>query len=219
MIGQMGFFDIGDRLERIGRAVDCELFRGDLERAVPRSDRTKGGRPPYDHIVMFKALVLQSLYTLSDEQTEFQIKDRLSFQRFLGLGLGDCVPDANTIWTFREALTQAEAIGALFARFDAMLKDAGYLAMSGQIIDASIVAAPRQKLTDDEKAAIKDGRVPEGWQDQPAKLAQKDRDARWTLRRGRKKQSGDHARDIAVPVFGSDSNTVPERIIRLHAVA
>jgi hypothetical protein len=113
MTGQIEFFDVGDRLaelskkgdplERLSRTADFELFRAELEQAVPRSDRAKGGRPPFDHVVMFKVLVIQ---TLSDEQTEFQIKDLLSFQRFLGLGLGDTVPDANTIWTFREALTR-----------------------------------------------------------------------------------------------------------------
>ncbi len=83
---------------------------------------------------MFKVLVIQTLYTLFAEQTEFQIKDRLSFQRFLGLGLGDMVPDANTIWTFGEALIRAKAVEGPFRRFDDALKDAGYLAMSGQII-------------------------------------------------------------------------------------
>ncbi len=193
----------GDPLERLSRTVNFELFRPELERAVPRSDRAKGGRPPFDHVVMFKVLVIQTLYTLSDEQTEFQVKDQLSFQRFLRFGLGDTVPDANTIWTFREALTRAKAVEGLFRRFDEALQDAGYLAMSGQIIDASIVAAPRQKLTDEEKAALKDGKVPKDWQDKPAKLAQKDRDARWTLKRGRKKQKPtDQAFEIAVPIFG-----------------
>jgi IS5 family transposase len=106
---------------------------------------------------MFKLLILQSLYTLSDEQTEFQVKDRLSFMRFVGLELGDRVPDANTLWTFREALTRAGAVQTLFERFDATLKEAGYLAMSGQIIDASIVQAPRQRLTEAEKTALKQG--------------------------------------------------------------
>src|SRR5271166_6552638 len=99
---------------------------------------------------MFKTLVLQASYNLSDERTEYLIRDRLSFMRFLGLGLADTVPDANTIWTFREALTRARiagrpAIEVLFERFDAALAAAGYLAMSGQIIDASIVAAPKQR--------------------------------------------------------------------------
>ena len=98
---------------------------------------------------MFKILVLQSSHSLSDERTEYLIKDRLSFMRFLGLSLAQSVPDANSIWTFREALTRAAiegrpAIEVLFKRFDAALTKAGYLAMGGQIIDATIVAAPKQ---------------------------------------------------------------------------
>src|SRR4051812_5256821 len=102
--------------------------------------------------------------------------------RFLGLGLADTVPDANTIWTFREALKRANAIEALFARFDGQLKAAGYLAMSGQVVDASIVAAPKQPNTQAEKAEIKAGRIPPDWAKRPAKLRQKDRDARWTVK-------------------------------------
>ena len=94
--------------------------------------------------MMFRIMVLQALYSLSDDQAEFQNQDRLSFMRFLGLGLGDRVPDAKTIWLFREHLTQAGAIETLFARFDSHLTKAGYLAMGGQIVDATIVAAPKQ---------------------------------------------------------------------------
>jgi transposase len=127
---------------------------------------------------MFKVLVLQALYSLSDEATEFQIKDRLSFQHFLGLGLDGTVPDATTVWLFRERLVKSKAIGKLFARFDAALTDQGYLAMGGQIIDATVVLAPKQRNTEAEKAAIKESRVPEAWQAIPAKLGQKDRDTR-----------------------------------------
>ena len=189
---QPGFFDVeerlrelsakGDDLERIAALVDFELFRPELERAVPRSDGSKGGRPAFDHVLMFKVLLLQAMHALSDERAEYLIKDRLSFMRFLGLGLADPVPDANTIWTFREALKRAGAVEALFARFDAALREAGYLAMGGQIVDASIVAAPKQRNTEAEKAAIKAGRIPEGWAERPAKLRQKDRDARWTVK-------------------------------------
>ena len=111
MAGHPGFFDgderlqglsaAGDPLERLAQAVDFEVFREDLERALSRSDRAKGGRPPYDAVLMFKVLVLQTLYTLSDDQTEYQLKDRLSFMRFIGLALHDAVPDAKTIWLFR----------------------------------------------------------------------------------------------------------------------
>src|SRR4028118_1590679 len=189
MRGQAGLFDIderlkelsakGDDLERLVSVVDFELFRPDLARAVPRSDRSKGGRPAFDHVFMWKVLILQASHSLSDERTEFLIKDRLSFMRFLGLGLADPVPDANTIWTFREALTRAQidgkpAIQILFRAYEAALTMAGFLAMSGQIIDATIVSAPKQRNTNGEKAEIKAGRVPDAWKDQPAKLAQKD---------------------------------------------
>jgi len=125
--------------------------------------------------------------------------------RFLGLGLADPVPDANTIWTFREALTRAQikgkpAIEVLFARFDAALRQAGFLAMGGQIMDASIVAAPKQRTTDEEKREIKAGRVPEAWTENPAKLAQKDRDARWTVKGSKAKpaEDGSPRLDLAV---------------------
>src|SRR5450759_3289209 len=116
MRDQAGFFDIderlkelsakGDDLVRLNALVDVEVFLVDLEWAVPRSDRSKGGRPPFDLVFMFKVLILQASHSLSDERTEYLIKDRLSFMRFLGPGLADRVPDANSIWNFREALTR-----------------------------------------------------------------------------------------------------------------
>ena len=158
MVDQPGFFDMSDRLrelsakgddlERIAALVDFAQFRSELERAVPRSDGSKGGRPGFDRVLMFKVLLLQAMHGLSDERCEYLIKDRLSFMRFLGLGLADPVPDANTIWTFREALKRAGAVDALFARFDATLRASGYLAMGGQIVDATIVAAPKQRNTE-----------------------------------------------------------------------
>ncbi len=219
MRGQAGFFDVderleelsakGDALERLNGLVDFELFRPDLEKAVPRADRSRGGRPPFDHVFMFKVLILQASHGLSDERTEFLIKDRLSFMRFLGLGLADAVPDANTIWTFREALTRASlrgrpAIEVLFGAYEAALTRAGFLAMGGQIIDASIVAAPKQRNTDAEKREIKAGRIPAAWSDKPAKLAQKDRDARWTVKWSKAKPADDGSPrvDLAVPAFG-----------------
>jgi len=152
MRGQPGFFDVDERLRRLSdlgdqllaftAAVDFEIFRPDLLQALAYLDGSQGGRPPFDPVLMFKVLVIQAANNLSDERTEFLINDRLSFMRFLGLGLSDRVPDARTIWLFREKLTKTEAIKPLFERFDAALREAGSVAMGGQIVEASLVAAP-----------------------------------------------------------------------------
>jgi IS5 family transposase len=214
MSGQPGFFDVDERLQRLsdlgdqlevyGRTVDFELFRPELDAALVYSDGAKGGRPAYDAVMMFKVLVIQAQNNLSDERAEFLVNDRLSFMRFLGLSLGDRVPDATTIWLFRERLVKAGAIRRLFDRFEQAVRDAGYIPMSGQIVDASLVAAPKQRNTEAEKADIKAGRVPEAWQEQPAKLRQKDRDARWTVKftKARPKSDGTKQVDIAIPAFG-----------------
>jgi IS5 family transposase len=234
MSRQPGWFDLderyaalsaaGDPLERLAAVVDFELFRPELDAALDRSDRAKGGRPPYDPVLMFKVLVLQTLYTLSDDQTEYQLKDRLSFMRFCGLALEDRVPDAKTIWLLREQLTKAGAILRLFERFDGVLRDAGYLAMGGQIVDATVVQARRPRLTKDEKAVVKSGSVPEGWS--KARRAQIDRDGRWTIKRGRKRppRAGEpqaRVAEIAVPVFGYKNHLGIDRrhgLIRSFAV-
>lgn len=233
MAGQPSFFDVderlrrlsdlGDQLEAFGRVVDFEIFRPELEVALSYSDGAKGGRPPCDPVMMFKVLVIQAQNNLSDERTEFLINDRLSFMRFLGLALGDRVPDATTIWLFREKLTKAGAIEALFTRFDQVVRAAGYIPMSGQIVDASLVAAPRQRATDAEKADIKAGRLPQEWQDRPAKLRQKDRDARWTVKVSKAKPKADGTKqvDIAVPAFGYQNHISIDRrhgLIRRWAV-
>jgi IS5 family transposase len=127
---------------------------------------------------MLKILILQSLYNLSDDAAEFQIQDRLSFMRFLDLGLGKRVPDAKTIWLFRQRLTEQNRIEPLFARFEAVLQREGFAARKGQIIDASIVSAPKQRNSREENETIKNGETPKGWSDEKAR--QKDTDARWT---------------------------------------
>jgi IS5 family transposase len=206
--------DLGDQLEAFSAAVDFELFRPTLDAALGYSDGAKGGRPPLDPVMMFKVLVIQAANNLSDERAEYLVNDRLSFMRFLGLGLPDRVPDARTIWLFRERLARAvleakPAIEVLFARFDAALRAAGYIAMSGQIVDATLVAAPRQRNTADEKAEIKAGRIPAEWQARPAKLRHKDRDARWTVKFTKAKPPQDGTLpvvDLAIPVFGYQSH-------------
>jgi transposase, IS5 family len=224
MRGQPGFFDIderlkrlsdlGDQLEAFAGAVDFEIFRADLLKALAYSDGSQGGRPPFDPVMMFKVLVIQAANSLSDERTEFLISDRLSFMRFLGLGLSDRVPDARTIWLFREKLTKAGAIQALFDRFDAALRASGYIAMGGQIVDASLIGAPKQRNTEDEKNDLKEGRIPEDWKAKPAKLRQKDRDAKWTVKFSKAKERPDGTKppvDIAIPTFGYQNHISIDR--------
>ena len=183
VMGQTGFFDVerrleaisakGDPLETIKKIVRWEDFRADIESVTetkPEERKSNAGRKPYDAILKFKIVVLQSLHNLSDEQTEYLIRDRLSFMRFLDLDLEDPVPDATTIWLFREALAQAGLIDKLFERFGQYLETEGYIARGGQIIDATIVSVPKQRNTKEENEAIKAGKTPEGWEKQPDRL-------------------------------------------------
>jgi transposase, IS5 family len=149
-------------------------------RLAPEERKSNAGRKPFDAVLMFKVLVLQALYNLADEHVEYLIRDRLSFMRFLGLGLEDSVPDATTVWLFREALAKAGLVKTLFDRFNRHLDAKGYFARGGQIVDATIVSAPQQHNSREENEAIKAGKTPEGWEEKPAKNAQKDKDARWT---------------------------------------
>ncbi|WP_343896007.1 transposase, partial [Roseibium denhamense] len=230
MMSQPGFFDvderlkrlsdIGDQLEAYALVVDFEIFRPDLVEALNYSDGSKGGRPPFDPVLMFKVLVIQAQNNLSDDRTEFLVNDRLSFMRFLGLGLSDRVPDAKTIWAFRERLTQAGAIDGLFARFDMALRAAGYIAMGGQLVDATLVAAPKQRNSDGEKQAIKSGKTAQQiWPDKPDKARQKDVTSRWTVQFGKAKAKPDGPKplDIAIPTFGYKAHTTickTQRFIR-----
>src|SRR4030081_3107231 len=197
-MAQLGFFDVdkrletlsakGDPLEAIDRLVPWESFRAEIEAVVLTPDELKkssAGRKPFDAMLMFRMLVLQALNNLSDEQVEYQVRDRLSFSRFLGLAIEDSIPDATTLWLFREKLATAGLIEKLFERFDQHLAAKGYIARGGQIIDASIVPVPAQRNSRDENNQLRAGRTPAGWKQKPAKLRQKDRDARWTKKHGR----------------------------------
>jgi len=219
---QVGFFDVderlgrvsdlGDPLEVMAAIIEFEGFRPVLDQALARSDRSKGGRPPFDPVMMLKILILQALNDLSDERAEFLITDRLSFMRFLGLGLGDKAPDRNTIWTFREKLKAAGVIDELFASFDAQIAASGYHATHGQLIDASLVSAPRQRLTEGEKAAIKQGKPADEIWENPKRAAQKDTDARWTIKYSRKRRDAPEGQvDIAIPSYGYKSHVMTDR--------
>lgn len=166
-------------LDYLNERIDWEYFRGVLEQKLNYSDGKKGGRPPFDPILMLKVVVLQRYFDLSEEETEFQIKDRFSFQRFLDLSIADSMPDKNTIWTFKEKLGK-DGVKELFSKFDAFLYEVGITANKGKIVDASFVDVPRQRNTRDENKEIKIGNAPKEWEKTPRKKCQKDCDARWT---------------------------------------
>src|SRR4030042_1414481 len=187
---QRGFFDEqdrlqkislqGDPLEKLNAIIDWEMFRPQLKRCFKKEPKGPGGRPPFDYVLMFKILILQRIYNLSDAQMQYHLLERLSFQRFLGQGLHASVPDEKTLWLFREVLTKQKAIEKLFDRFTSHLERQGLITNNGSIIDASFVEVPRQRNSREENTKIKEGIIPEEWNEDPSKLRQKDTDARWT---------------------------------------
>jgi len=168
-----------DPLARLSARIAWEMFRQDLERAFEKEAKGPGGRPRHDVVLMFKILVLQRYYNLSDEQAEYQINDRLSFQKFLGLTLSDAVPDEKTIWLFREILSKTGRVKKLFRRFERHLSEAGLMGQEGKIVDASFVDVPRQRNSREENEEIKAGKVPESLRENENQLRQKDVEARW----------------------------------------
>lgn len=174
---------IGDPLQRLDDLIDWEIFRPVLDKGFAKDAPPKGpgGRPPFDYVLRFKVLVLQSLYNLSDDAMEYQLNDRRTFQRFIGLDDKDAIPDAKTIWAWREMLVRRKKLEKLFNRFWVYLDKSGIAASSGSIIDASFVDKPRQRNTKEENGSIKEGKIPEDWQkpENEARLRQKDTDARW----------------------------------------
>jgi IS5 family transposase len=171
---------LGDPLERLNNGIDFEMFRVLLESRLSKLAKAPGGRPPYDYVLMFKILILQRYYNLSDDQIEFQINDRLSFMRFLDLTISDDIPDSRTVWTFREQITDLKIVDELFALFLEKLNTLGLIINEGKIIDASFVEVPRQRNKKAENEQIKEGLGSELWNDKPNKKRQKDIDARWT---------------------------------------
>lgn len=192
-INPLGLFDdhflletltkLGDPLEKLDAVIDWKMFESPIKRAFQEElkHKSNGGRPPFCRLMLFKALILQSLYNLSDEQLEYQIVDRASFKRFLGIKKSDKVPDSRTYWAFREQLIAKKVIENMFKIFNETLDKAGIFAKEGKMIDASFVEAPRQRNTREENKHIKEtGTAPDGWKEKPHKLAQKDIHARWT---------------------------------------
>jgi transposase, IS5 family len=187
--GERGIFDahvrldqvsaMGDPLAALETVMDWSIFSAVLDTLERPEAKGPGGRPSYPPLLMFKVLVIQSLYGLSDEQTQYQILDRRSFHRFLGLIEADRVPDQNTIRLFREKLTAQGIFEKLFNGFNRRLLEKGFITRRGQIIDASFVEVPRQRNTRDENESIKKGEMPEGWEEDRKRLSHKDLDAKW----------------------------------------
>ncbi|MDD2344781.1 MAG: IS5 family transposase [Bacteroidales bacterium] len=195
--GKKGLFDeqftierlstIGNPLEKISNVIDFETFRSTLETKLLNTEKkNNAGAKPFDVVMMFKIMILQRYYGLGDKQVEFQIIDRLSFKKFLGLESGDKVPDEKTVWLFRENLTNSGVIELLFCQFIEFLEDKSLIFNEGKLIDASFTIAPRQRNTREENEKIKKGEGKELWNDQPNKKKHKDIDARWTKKNGEK---------------------------------
>jgi IS5 family transposase len=195
--GKRGLFDeqdayaqlssIGNPLETISQVIDFEMFRRTLEEGVLNKDKkNNAGAKPYDVVMMFKILILQRFYGLGDTQLEYQIIDRISFKKFLGLESGDKVPDEKTVWAFRELLTKKGLVETLFVEFREYLISKGLIMNEGKMIDASFTVAPRQRNTKEENQKIKEGKGDELWQDEPNKKKHKDIDARWTKKNNEK---------------------------------
>src|SRR5215207_3861265 len=123
---------LGDPLEKLNGCIDWSIFRPLLNKALKKEPKGPGGRPAFDYVLMFKILILQEYFGLSDEQAEFQITDRFSFMRFLGLKLSSKVPDQNTIWHFREQLKKGETVKKLFDCFHKELKKENLIVNKGK---------------------------------------------------------------------------------------
>lgn len=193
--GEKGLFDeqfnidrlsiIGNPLEKISNVIDFDFFRKSLEsRLLNTEKKNNAGAKPFDVVMMFKIMILQRYYGLGDQQVEYQIIDRLSFKKFLGLESGDKVPDEKTVWLFREKLTNSGVIEVLFSQFVGFLEDKNLIFNEGKLVDASFTVAPRQRNSREENVKIKKGEGQSLWNDQPNKKKHKDIDARWTKKNG-----------------------------------
>ena len=173
---------LGDPLAEIEGCIDFAALAAEVDRVAPRPVSPQGGRPPFPTETMVRILVLKRLYNLSDEQMEYQMLDRMSYKRFCGLSQATNIPDRTTVWVFENRVGEAGA-KAIFDGVTTQLLKKGFIARGGQIIDATLVPAPKQHFTKDDKATLKEEAMPADWK--PAKRRQKDLDATWTKKHGR----------------------------------
>ena len=172
---------IGNPLETISQVIDFEMFRPTLEsKLLNLNKKSNAGAKPYDVLLMFKIMILQRYYGLGDKQIEYQIIDRISFKKFLGIETSDKIPDEKTVWLFRENITNTGLVEDLFMEFTNHLASTGLVFNEGQLVDASFTIAPRQRNTREENEKIKNGQGDDLWNNHPHKKRHKDIDARWT---------------------------------------
>ena len=144
--------------------MNWEIFRKVLENAFKQEKEDQRGRPYFDYVLMFKILILQTIYQLSDDRMEQEIMDRRSFELFLGLTNEDKVPDSKTIWHFKNVLTNSGKIKHLFNKFNVELKQHNLLVSEGIMVDASIVEAEKPNNTKNENEFIKElKKAPDEW--------------------------------------------------------
>ena len=188
---QRGFFDeqetlsklskLNDPMEKLNNCIDFEIFRETLNGIYKKAEpKSTAGAKPYDYVLMFKIVILQRLYNLSDEQMEFQLNDRISFKRFAGLEFSHRVPDYNTIWNFKQSLARDDNERKLFDLFYTVLQEKDMMVNEGKMVDASFHEVPRQRNSREENQSIKEGGIPDSFKENPHKLSHKDTDARWT---------------------------------------
>lgn len=187
---------IGNPLEQLSSLIDFEQFRPTLEAVLVKDDcKTAAGRAQFDSVLMFKILLLKRYYGLGDTGIEYQIVDRTSFRKFLGISTVDEIPVDKTIWHYQETLTKSGTFDKLFDDFNAVLLSKGLFFNEGQIVDASFVEAPRQRNSREENKQIKAGNGNQLWNPEKGdteeekkrkrnKKRHKDIDARWTKKGG-----------------------------------
>ena len=155
--GQLGFGDLGAgrrpgsaALERVSGLVDWAGF----DKALAGLREEGPGRPGYRPLLLFKALLLQAWYGLSDAELEFRLGDSLSFSRFVGLSLEDAVPDHTTLCRFRNRLVSQRLLERLFDELDRQLDGAGLVLKQGAMLDATLIeaATPRPRLGQEDQA-------------------------------------------------------------------
>lgn len=168
-----------DLLEKLNRYINWEDFRSIIDQAFRETEPSHEGRPPFDRVMMFKVLVLQKMYNLSDDKIEYKILYRFSFSRFLGIALCDAVPDAKTIWHFREQLKDHAIFDRLFEFLREKIEKVHFKMNDDSIVNSRIIEVPRQRNSRDENGRLKNDQIHEAWKENPNKLSQKDTDAIW----------------------------------------